>query len=44
MLQNTKNRLKFCLAELKGGVGTWHMRAYAPSIAQGEGRSLGDGE
>jgi hypothetical protein len=25
-----------------GGWGTRHMRAYAPSIAQGEGRSLGE--
>jgi len=30
--------------EIKGGWGTWRMRAHAPSIAQGEGRSLGNGE
>jgi len=23
-------------------MGTWHIRAYAPSIAQGEGMSLGE--
>jgi len=28
--------------EIKGGWGTWRMRAYAPAIAQGEGRSLGE--
>jgi len=28
--------------DFKGGWGTWRMRAYAPSIAQGEGSSLGE--